>query len=105
MPQENMGERTINRDDQAVEGDVEILNTLGLHARPAMQFVDVASGFASEITIHKDDMSVNGKNLMDVMMLAATQGTRLRVRAAGPDAPEAIEALTQLVLRKFDEEE
>ena len=58
-----------------------------------MQFVDVASGFASEITIHKDDMSVNGKNLMDVMMLAATQGTRLRVRAAGPDAPEAIEAL------------
>ena len=100
-----MGERTINRDDQAAEADVEILNTLGLHARPAMQFVDTASRFASEVTIHKDDMSVNGKNLMDVMMLAATQGTRLRLRAAGSDASAAIESLTELVLRKFDEEE
>ena len=81
-----------------------IQNKLGLHARPAMSFVDTANAFRSEIRVVKGGQDVNGKSIMEMMMLAATQGTNLKIKAAGPDASEAIDALRQLVNAKFDEE-
>jgi phosphocarrier protein HPr len=87
-----------------VTANVTIENRLGLHARPAMSFVDTASGFSSDIRIQKGEQSVDGKSIMQLMMLAATQGTQLQITAQGPDANEAIDALQDLISRKFDEE-
>jgi phosphocarrier protein HPr len=83
---------------------VKIVNRLGLHARPAMTFVDVASTFASEVTVSKGDTSVDGKSIMQMMMLAATQGSVLEIAAEGDDADTALAALRALVERGFDEE-
>ena len=85
---------------------VIISNKLGLHARPAMLFVEAANGFACDIGVRRTDQSetVDGKSIMQMMMLAATQGTKLVLKAKGSDATEAINALKQLVERKFDEE-
>ena len=84
--------------------EVKIENKLGLHARPAMQLVDLANKFTSTITIHKNDQSVNGKSIMDVLLLAATEGTVLTIQAQGPDASEATQALVDLIKTKFGEE-
>jgi phosphocarrier protein len=89
---------------QAVQAVVKIQNKLGLHARPAMSFVDIANGFASQVKVKKGDQAVDGKSIMQMMMLAATHGTELTIQAEGPDAPEVIAALRALVDRKFDEE-
>ncbi len=83
---------------------VTITNRLGMHARPAMAFVDAASGFSSKIKVGKGDQVVDGKSIMELMMLAATQGTQLEIIAEGPDARNAIASLEDLVSRKFDEE-
>ena len=83
---------------------VEIVNRLGLHARPAMSLVDVASKYASRITITRGSQSVDGKSIMQIMMLAATKGTILEVVAEGPDAKDACEAIKALVARGFDED-
>ncbi len=88
-----------------VERELEIVNRLGLHARAAAKFVKLASGFASEITLARGEREVNGKSIMGVMMLAAARGTRLRLRAEGPDAERAAEALARLVAERFGEEE
>ena len=86
------------------EAEIEIKNAEGLHMRPAMQFVDVANRFDSEIGVSNGETDVDGKSIMQISMLAATCGTRLRLRAEGPDAQEAIDALRQLVEEKhFDE--
>ena len=72
--------------------------------RPAMQFVDVATKFKSEITVSNQGNEVDGKSIMQMSMLAATYGTKLKIRAEGPDAEQAIEALKELVEgRMFDE--
>ena len=84
--------------------NLTIRNRLGLHARPAMSFVDTASTFASDIRVQKGEQTVDGKSIMQLMMLAATQGTELRITAEGADAPAAISALRDLVQRNFDEE-
>ncbi len=76
---------------------VEIRNADGLHMRPAMQFVDLASRFASDITVSSDETSVDAKSIMQMTMLAATCGTRLHIRAEGSDAEEAVSALRELV--------
>ncbi len=91
--------------DQVVfELEIQIKNADGLHMRPAMQFVDLASKFESEIVVSNDQTSVDGKSIMQMSMLAATCGTKLKVRAEGPDAKEAIDALRELVeVKKFDE--
>jgi len=89
---------------QMVTVAVTIQNRLGLHARPAMAFVDVANQFKCDIKVSKAGHSVDGKSIMQMMMLAATQGTVLQIEAKGPDAPQAADALKQLVDRKFDEE-
>jgi phosphocarrier protein HPr len=83
--------------------EVQIVNSLGLHARPAAAIVKVASGFKSTIEIVRDDMTVNGKSIMGVMMLAAECGSSISFRADGPDELEAIEALAALVASGFGE--
>ncbi len=83
---------------------VTILNRLGMHARPAMTFVDLASTFDSDIRVQKDEKVVDGKSIMQMMVLAATQDTVLEIRAEGADAQEACNQLEALVNRRFDEE-
>ena len=86
------------------EASVEIKNADGLHMRPAMQFVDVANLFDSDITVSNDQNAVDGKSIMQMTMLAATCGTKLKIKAEGADAKQAIEALRDLVEQKhFDE--
>lgn len=89
---------------EVANAEVTVKNRLGLHARPAMSFVDTANSFTSDIRILKGDQSVDGKSIMQLMMLAATQGTRLTIAARGADANEAVDALKDLVERDFDEE-
>ena len=79
------------------EREVRIENRNGLHARPAAEIVKAASRFKSEVTISRDDMEVNGKSIMGVMMLAAEYGTTLWLRANGDDAEAAVEAIAALV--------
>jgi len=81
----------------AVESEVEIRNADGLHMRPAMQFVDMATKFTSDITVSNKENSVDGKSIMQMSMLAATCGTKLKIRAQGPDAQQAVDALRELV--------
>jgi len=88
----------------SASANVTISNRLGLHARPAMSLVDTASGFSSDIKITKGPQVVDGKSIMQLMMLAATKGTQLLITAEGPDADDAVAALTALVDSKFDED-
>ena len=75
-----------------------------MHMRPAMQFVDIASQFKSDIKVSNDQTCVDGKSIMQMSMLAAACGTKLTIRAEGPDAQKAVDALQQLVEDKhFDE--
>lgn len=82
----------------------EILNSLGLHARAAAQFVSLAAKFDSEIYVEKDGYEVNGKSIMGVMTLAAPQGTQLIVKAVGGDAEDAVAKLGELIRNKFGED-
>lgn len=83
---------------------VKIVNRLGLHARPAMTFVDVATTFASTIKVSKGDTEVDGKSIMLMMMLAAGEGSELIITAEGDDAEKALAALKALVESGFDDE-
>jgi phosphocarrier protein len=85
------------------ERSVQIANRNGLHARPAAEIVKTAARFRCDITIRRDDMEVNGKSIMGVMMLAAEYGATLLLRADGPDADEAVEALAALIAGRFGE--
>jgi phosphocarrier protein len=85
------------------ERTVQIVNKNGLHARPAAEIVKLAARFQSDITIMKDDLDVNGKSIMGVMMLAAEHGSSITFRAEGPDADQALDALATLVGSKFGE--
>ena len=78
-----------------------INNKLGIHARPAAQFVKTANGFDAEVTVEKDDEEVDGKSIMGLMMLAAGHGSVLRVTTEGPQADEALLALGELIGRDF----
>ncbi|GBD33484.1 MAG: phosphocarrier protein HPr [Gemmatimonadales bacterium] len=86
-----------------VERRVRIVNELGLHARPAAEFVKLASKFKSEIQVRRDEVTVNGKSIMGVMTLAAEQGAELVITANGVDAEEAVNALAALVESGFRE--
>jgi phosphocarrier protein HPr len=85
------------------EREVRIENRNGLHARPAAEIVKAASKFRSEVTIRRDDLEVNGKSIMGVMMLAAEYGSTLFLRANGDDAEQAVEAIAALVASRFGE--
>lgn len=90
-------------DEGWLHRDVEIVNRAGMHARPAAEFVKLAGGFTSEITLEKDGLCVNGKSIMGVLMLAAERGSTLRLSASGDDAEDALDALAALVGRGFEE--
>jgi phosphocarrier protein len=83
---------------------VEIRNQRGLHARAAARFVKTLEGLEVEVTVVKGDMEVSGRSIMGLMMLAAGPGMTIELRAIGRDAALALERLTQLVDRRFDEE-
>lgn len=85
------------------ERTVEIVNELGLHARPAAEFVKIASRFRSHIQVARDNMTVNGKSVLGVMTLAAERGSSLVIRAEGDDADAAVAALERLVRNGFHE--
>ena len=90
-----------------VQREVTIANSLGLHARPAMQFVDLASTFASRIVVKKEGgeaYEVDGKSVMQMITLEAGIGTRLSISAEGNDAAAAVQQLAELVENKFGEE-
>jgi len=87
----------------SVSREVQIVNPLGLHARPAAQLVKLASTYASEVTIARDGEAINAKSIMGVMMLAAEQGATVRIAAVGADAEAAVEALAGLVAAGFGE--
>jgi phosphocarrier protein HPr len=86
-----------------IEREAHIVNQDGLHARPAAQIVKLANSFAAEIELTKDGVGVNGKSIMGVMMLAAEFGSSILIRADGPDAQQAVEALVRLVEGGFGE--
>jgi len=83
------------------EAEMLIRNQLGLHARACALFVKTAARFKSHVMVSRDDLEVNGKSIMGVMMLAAEEGSTIKVRAEGPDAEAAVQALQDLVDGKF----
>jgi phosphocarrier protein len=85
------------------EQTTTIVNPLGLHARPAAQFVKLANTFASDIEVLKEGVPVNGKSIMGVMILAAECGSSVTIRANGADEAAAVAALVQLVGSGFGE--
>jgi phosphocarrier protein len=86
------------------EATVQVVNRAGLHARPAALLVKTAGAFKSVIHVEKEGLQVNCKSIMGVLMLAAEQGSTLRFTAVGEDAEAALEALTEVVRRGFEEE-
>ncbi len=83
---------------------LEIRNVRGLHARAAAKFVRCAEAFEAEIVVSRQDMEVSGQSIMGLMMLAAALGTSIPVSASGPDAEAALNAISELVERRFDED-
>jgi phosphocarrier protein HPr len=86
-----------------VERQVTVVNSHGIHARPAAEIVKTAARFRASITLVKDDLDVNGKSIMGVMMLAAECGSTITLRADGDDAEPAVDALAALIAGKFGE--
>jgi phosphocarrier protein len=87
-----------------VEQTVTIQNRLGLHARACSVFVKEAAKFASHVYVARDEIEVNGKSILGVMMLAAEMGARITIKADGKDEQEALQALVKVVNDKFGEE-
>ena len=90
--------------ENSVIKELTVTNQLGIHARPASMFVKTANRYRSDVFVEKDGETVNGKSIMGMMMLAAGPGSKIRVRAEGHDATQAIHDLESLVRRKFDED-
>lgn len=86
--------------------NVTIQNRLGLHARPAMAFVELANAHACDVTVRRadGDEEVDGKSIMQMLLVAGTAGTELEITCDGPDEDAAMAALLRLIARKFDEE-
>ena len=87
-----------------IEKEITIVNRLGLHARPAAMFVRIASRYRAEIWVQKEGEEVNGKSIMGLMMLAAGQGSKLKICCDGPDADKALQEIEALIAAKFNEE-
>ena len=85
------------------EREAKIVNKLGIHARPAAEIVKTAGKFKSSITIVREDLEVNAKSIMGVMMLAAECGSTVVLRANGEDAEVALDALATVIANKFGE--
>jgi phosphocarrier protein HPr len=82
-----------------------IKNKLGLHARAAVKFMNLANRFASSVWIEKDGNEIDGKSILGILTLAATQGSTITLKISGPDEDRALDALEALVEKKFNEEE
>lgn len=95
----------MSEENQFTEKEFEILNKQGLHARPAAVFVQTANQFRCEVEVLKDDLTVNGKSIMGIMMLAAEAGSRVKVRVRGSDGALALEAIQKLFETNFGEAE
>jgi len=87
------------------ERTVTVRNQPGIHARPAALFVKKASEYRSEVFVTLGELTVNGKSIMGVMMLAAETGAQLKIAASGPDEGDAVSALAELIDSKFGEDE
>ncbi|ANB01363.1 HPr family phosphocarrier protein [Ectothiorhodospira sp. BSL-9] len=85
--------------------EVEIINKLGMHARAAAKFVNLASSYSADLEVEKGNRRVNGKSIMGIMMLAASRGTTVRLIAEGEDAKQALDALEGLIGDRFGEPE
>ena len=83
--------------DGPIEHTVEVRHKEGLHMRPAMEFVDCANRFVSRVSVRKGDQCVDGKSIMQMTMLAAVRGTRLKIIAEGEDAAQAVAALAKVL--------
>ncbi len=88
-----------------IEKEVVIKNKLGLHARAAVKLVNLANRFSSSVKIIKDTMEIDGKSILGILTLAASQGTKIILRVSGEDEREAVKALVSLINNKFDEGE
>jgi phosphocarrier protein HPr len=88
-----------------IEQEIAIQNRLGLHARAAAKFVQTASRFKSAIKIRKNGEEVDGKSILGILLLAASQGTRIVLAISGEDEKDAFAAVQDLIARRFDEEE
>ena len=87
-----------------IEQTLRIENKLGLHVRPAAKFVELASQFEADVTLIKDNLEVNGKSIMGVLMLEAEYGTKVTLRVEGEDEQDSAEALSDFLKGKIDEE-
>lgn len=87
-----------------VTKELTITNKLGIHARPAAQFVRLASQFASDIVVEKDGEEVDGKSIMGLMMLAVGHGSKVTLTVTGADEQSALDKLEDLIVRKFEED-
>lgn len=87
-----------------IEKETEIVNRLGLHARAAAKLVHTAGVFQSKVTVEKDGEEVDAKSILGVLLLAASQGTRVTIRCNGQDEEQAMQAVTGLIANRFDEE-
>jgi phosphocarrier protein HPr len=99
-----MSARKLENNFGTMTKELTIVNTLGIHARPAAMFVKTANRFKCEIFVEKDGEKINGKSIMGLMMLAAGPGSKLIIHAQGADAAAAISEIESLIKRKFDEE-
>ena len=88
-----------------VNKKIVIKNKLGLHARAAVKFMNLANRFASSVWIEKDGNEIDGKSILGILTLAATQGSKITLKISGPDEDRALDALEALVANKFNEEE
>jgi phosphocarrier protein HPr len=86
------------------EGQVEIVNERGLHARASAKFVKLAGAFDAEVTVSKDGATVDARSIMGLMMLAAGPGCSISIHAEGAQAQAAVDALVKLVANRFEEE-
>ncbi|MEQ8766223.1 MAG: HPr family phosphocarrier protein [Planctomycetota bacterium] len=87
-----------------VERCVVLKNRYGLHARPINKFVNITNRYESKVTVIKDDVEVDGKSVLGMMLLAANQGNRLTIRAEGDDAEAVVQELEALIEARFDED-
>ena len=99
-----LSRRVAGDQEKKITRELTILNRLGLHARPSAMFVKVCSRHKADIWVEKDGEQVNGKSIMGLMMLAAGQGSKLRVTCEGNDAEKALEEIESLIQRRFDED-
>ena len=90
--------------ETAIRRTVEIVNERGLHARASAKFVKAASQFDAQVTVTRDEHTVDAQSIMGLMMLGAGPGCTVEIAAEGPQAEEALDALTQLIADKFDED-